>query len=863
MFGNNHISADMIFKNIDNTNIDMNDKEIIINKIDSKTHIEKNILNANKILNTDDLFGIENPIIDNKENFTEEEEEEPKEVRNTNDNNLFNFNQKEIQNSIGGLNFFEIFINDQNNNKELNSNMDNMDDAIMKNLFISQNTFNSAMFNSNPQNNLNEFSPDKQNILLKSLNYGCEIQKNVFHARKESGEIESDINTSDKLDFDKKENIINNNNNKVNNSYVNLKDKNQIYWSNASDINKDIFEKLNEQMKMRGINQDNFQLNMANMTNMYLNSNLANINNNNNDNINTYANTNVNNNLNASNQNKPILNNQLINNRINIPPNAVPSIIPAANMIPYPIINRDLMLNNMIQQGLIKPNMNINNQRIQNLTQNQLQYLETLRNSDRDKNSNSSNSNTNNNEFSKDKSSMHQNFLENPITVVEKNLVKKGWALMDDKNKPTKYLNSIELLSYLESEKKKTNINKLNFIWDIESDMYFKPSDFLEELQETIPKLIENLNAKNNQQKIQVQTPLFPDLRMMGIPIGNPATIQNVVDKENPNFKIPGIPLNINPMMIDQRIVNMNMIPAFPHMPNLRGNKIGVVNNINNNFNNQPVNMNINLQFVNNDIKLNNIMVGNTNNVNNNIPTSEIPNDQQTNNNNVKINSINNFINNGNQNINSKDPGIVNSNISNYNVNMQPGFNKSLLQNFQKSQNIPPGLPINPPFNLAMNNLYFSHMNQMMHNSNPNDTKANQNINQNINYANFNNNISNLHQKQNNFNNQSIGNYGNSENKNIYINFQDENATRKELNTFFGSNVFYEANKESINNNNMNNNNENNYKEQKSTNYNNCNNSTNNKINNSKKLNRNNSSQVIIDKNTNSTKNQNNTNNRK
>lgn len=745
--------------------------------------LKNGILEADKLFEIEDVIFNKNLIDKGTENFD-----------NSKKATVFNFDSSELQNSLGNFNFLDIFINDKNNNKEGNINSEVLDDALIKNLFISNNNINNSIFNNHSQSNLLESSPDKQNILLKTLNYGNEIQKNILHGAKDTIDMNNDHNNlldseEQRINF-KKDFEMNNDNNKTEISFNNS-------YNNSNEINRDLLQKFTEHLKMRGITSEN--LNAANFDSLIFNTfnpQTLNINNN------LIENTN-NNIVNKSNDNQlKNLNSHPVNNRMNLPPNfIIPNLIPAPNMFPYPIINRDMMMNNMIQQGLLKPNLNMNSQRTpQNLTPHQIQYLDSLKSySEREKivknNSNKSNKNTNfnisNSESQKEKSIMHQNFLENPITVVEKNLVKKGWAIMDEKNTPSKFLNSIELQNYLESEKRKNNLNKLNFICDYESDMYFKPADLLEELEETMPNLLENLKAKNQQPKNQTVSPLNQDMRLLGIPIVNPIAIQSM-EKENPAFKVPGMPINLNPMMVDQRIINMNMMPPFPHMSNLpsfRTNNLIGINNINNNFNGQSVNMNINLQFVNNDIKLNNIMLGNNTNLINK-KEHDVNLDVQN------INNNRNFSNINHQHANKKDS--IGTNNPSYNMNMIPNnFNKNNLNNIAKSQNIPPGYPINQNFQIpAMNNMFFSTSDQNLEMNNKGNLIQNNNI---INF-NINNNPpqnQNL-KKSNNYNNLTENKYENYDN---LINFQNENLIKNELNSFFGSNVFYETVKKNTNDN--------------------------------------------------------------
>lgn len=769
------ISSDIISKQ-DCLNILPTENKIKNDESVNLDNNSKNIKLEGKTLDANNIFNIGNLLLSNekKNNATESNMNSEDSKRNF----IINFEQLELQNSLFGKNLFDIFIQDQNlNNQENNPSLENLEDALIKNLINSTNlqninNSNSNIFNKPNNNDFIESSPDKQNILLKSLNFSSDLQKKFSDNSKLSEDIEAE--NTNMLEF----NPDRNNNHIPNNDYNIINQNNTLggnignisYESpgndNISDLKKDFYEKFNEQLKLRGINPENFNQNVVNtnFNNFLFNSlNLANSN----------SVNHPNNNINVPNKN--LINNQIFNNRINVP-TAIPNIITPANMIPYPLINRDILLNNMFQQGLIKPNLNLSipiiqkaqPQSIQNNVNNNTN-IEHLKNSEREK------GNSGNTEFLKEKS---LSYLENPTTVIQKNLVKKGWALMGDNNKPYKFLNSVELQSYLETEKKNNKIHKLNWISDFESDMFFKPSDLLEELTEALPKLIENLTKKSQQQQQKNLAPTnTPDIRLLGMPIlNNPniANIQNNIDNKDNQLKISPVNINMNPHIYDQRILNMNMnmnmIPPFAaaaaaHMGSMRPNNMAGISNINNNFNGQAVNMNINLQFVNNDIKLNNILVGeNPNNSNSNAG--------------LNINQSTNLPNNNNNNTNNKE----------VNVNqIPPGFNKAFLQNFPKGQNIPgfPNIAGMPPnFNLAaMNNMYLTNLNnQILNNNNISNNASNQS--QNNKKENFNN---------NNNSNHGILNVNNQSKLNSILNLQEEAMTKNEINSFFGSNVFYET----------------------------------------------------------------------
>lgn len=690
-----------IVKNqIINVNKDITKKETIIDsnilfekKEKNLEILGKDILQVNgQIINTNDIFEVDNNsktsnnLISEKNFIRSEEITEQTKFSDLKINNLnFKSENIEINNSLFAKNFGEFFNTENNKNStevEINYNpFTNITESSDSNQNDGLNT--NMLFNN--MNQITE-SSDKQNILLQSLNYGNDNQKENINKIDTKNQIEDIENKS----F---------NNNQVFNSQEQESPKNNLENKNSndpnlnqnnSDFNKDFQEKFNEQLKFRQINPENFNYQMINNINMQL--------------YNQNKNPNII-------PNKNMMLNPMFNNNIPLPNSAIQNLIPG-NIIPYPILNRDMFMNNMIQQGIMKPNQNIS-----------MRQEETVKNQERERNFS---------EYQNEKPTQIPNFLENPSTLIQKNLLKKGWTLMDDKNKPYKFLNSVDLLSFLEEEKKNSKINKLNWISDHESDMFFKPSDLLETLSENVPKLLENIQ-KNHQKNI----PIIPDVRMFGIPIVNNPMYN--MDKEA--FKIPAMNMhvNINPMLVDQRIINMNMMPPFGQMGNLRPNNLGTVNNINNNFNGQSVNMNINLQFVNNDIKFNNIMLGQNPQILNN-PA---------------------FINNlSNNNLNKENNSNVNNNFNGIPTN----FNKAYLQNFPKNQNIHnfPQMQMNPNMNVGINN-------------------------------NFSNIPVNNQQNKGNIN---INNNNNNYNKNKLHDLLNisEDKLNKEDNSFFGSNVFYENN---------------------------------------------------------------------
>lgn len=216
------------------------------------------------------------------------------------------------------------------------------------------------------------------------------------------------------------------------------------------------------------------------------------------------------------------------------------------------------------------------------------------------------------------------NILENPNNIVQKNLTKRCWFLMSDKNKIRGNFNSIELLKFLE-EKIKSNYNFENlFITDHDTDIYFTPANLYEVLKENIPRIIENMKNKNVVKNGPV---IIPGMQKINHP-----NLNNMIP---PNMISPQMVPNM-PMRPD------NFAPISPYLTNYDKR----VNYNNRNFE-PPQMMNINLQVVKNNINFNNITVSGQENQ----PTFD-------------INSI--PPNKNNRNVNKKKPNNNYNSVQNY-----------------------------------------------------------------------------------------------------------------------------------------------------------------------------------------------------
>jgi hypothetical protein len=195
-------------------------------------------------------------------------------------------------------------------------------------------------------------------------------------------------------------------------------------------------------------------------------------------------------------------------------------------------------------------------------------------------------------------------FLENPVFIIKKNLIQRGWFLMTENNKILGNFNSIDLLGYLDAEfKSKNNFNNV-WITDYETDIYFTASNLYEILKETVPKIIEK---KKSMPSIGMNR-MMPPMNNMNNPafsMVNPMFPMNPMGPMNPmmnkNFEMGMFQDNRNPMMF--------MNPPFDEkMKRMSMSSMNVIPQ-KNMMKQPPVNMNINLQFVQNDINLNNIML--------------------------------------------------------------------------------------------------------------------------------------------------------------------------------------------------------------------------------------------------------------
>jgi hypothetical protein len=200
-------------------------------------------------------------------------------------------------------------------------------------------------------------------------------------------------------------------------------------------------------------------------------------------------------------------------------------------------------------------------------------------------------------------------FLENPSTIIQKNLVQRGWFLMSENNKILGNFNSLDLLIWLDEEfEAESDMSKV-WITDYETDIYFTPSNLYEALKDTVPKLIENIKSKKHgmgpprQDSLPMnKMPFTPNMMPM-----NPKMMKNMpigMNNRMPPMGMMPMPMMRNPN--DDRI-NRPMM----NNPMLNPMMNPMMNNSNKSMSSQnmpPVNMNINLQFVKNDINLNNIM---------------------------------------------------------------------------------------------------------------------------------------------------------------------------------------------------------------------------------------------------------------
>lgn len=351
-------------------------------------------------------------------------------------------------------------------------------------------------------------------------------------------------------------------------------------------------------------------------------------------------------------------------------------------------------------------------------------------------------------------------FLENPTSIVQKNMYKKGWLLMTLNDKILGQYNSIDLFKYL--EKKMTEGWNFENTWvtDYDTDMYFTPSNLYEILKEISPLVMGNLNKNKNSQinfgamnikgnmnmNPNINSNMNPNFNPMLFNIPHPinqinpmnmrsinvnnqnnsdvissqnnsansnknarmnTSSNNLLQNSTPNLnRIHEREDNMNPNIINQ--FQFNLDPRYQNLPinapsipikNIQASPGNPVNSQSLNYGNNtsqfmqpPMNMNINLQFVKNNINLNNILMNNnvnqpaSSNVNSNPKTgmgnSINKNMSEKNSSNLSAKDLYRL---NNNNIINNDHSIFNSNVflEKNNVN-ETNNNRSINQNKRK-----------------------------------------------------------------------------------------------------------------------------------------------------------------------------------
>lgn len=179
-------------------------------------------------------------------------------------------------------------------------------------------------------------------------------------------------------------------------------------------------------------------------------------------------------------------------------------------------------------------------------------------------------------------------FLEDPLYIVTKNLFNQGWFLMTENNKILANFNSLELLGFLEEEIRAGNNLQNVWLTDYETDMFFSPIVLYDILRENIPRIMETVkrqrSAERNQQRMQnIHQGSREGMQPRNMPYGNKFDMQQVRPQRN----------DMEDSMHNGRV--MNRQTEFHQ--------------------GQPLNMNINLQFVQNDINLNNYNMNRDHNI--------------------------------------------------------------------------------------------------------------------------------------------------------------------------------------------------------------------------------------------------------
>jgi len=185
-------------------------------------------------------------------------------------------------------------------------------------------------------------------------------------------------------------------------------------------------------------------------------------------------------------------------------------------------------------------------------------------------------------------------FLENPSLIVQKNLIQRGWFLMND-NRIMGNFNSLDMLSYLDDKIKDNKVENLA-ITDYETDIYFTPNNLYEILKETLPKIMGKVMKKKTSTGNVNVPPHFPPMNRnqmgnikggnMGMPVQQRGNNNQNQGMDFPQQKYIPVGMPIKPQKTNT-MQNMNYARMPP--PNF-----------------PPQNYNINVQIVKNDINLNN-----------------------------------------------------------------------------------------------------------------------------------------------------------------------------------------------------------------------------------------------------------------
>jgi hypothetical protein len=224
-------------------------------------------------------------------------------------------------------------------------------------------------------------------------------------------------------------------------------------------------------------------------------------------------------------------------------------------------------------------------------------------------------------------------FLEDPVFIVTKNLFNSGWLLMNQQNKILASFNSLELLGFLEEEVKTGNNLREFCLSDHQTDMYFNPMQLYEILKESIPRIMETVKKQRgpiNKGYDQQISNNFNNSNFSNNNLNNFGQRGQGNFSKNPNqygnkFDISGVTFDttLNSDLPSRNFTennkfkqNYNAYSENNLNSNFRNNMNMGVNRqdsdrTNNTLNQQPLNMNINMHFIKNDINLNNFNVEN------------------------------------------------------------------------------------------------------------------------------------------------------------------------------------------------------------------------------------------------------------